>query len=193
MKKTIYILSFLFICFMLVSFFIELKNGDTNSWTKSGGRILMSALPLALLFFQRTPFSVPHIFGYYMLLVFTFILGAIFHFYDKYKWWDITLHVIGAMYVAWLALAIYRYKVLRPAGIYISRWIIFLFVLSMAALGSAIWESIEFIGDMTVTSVMQRSGNTDTISDMIAGLLGGVILGVYALFRNKPLEGKEIR
>ena len=63
----------------------------------------------------------------------------------------------------------------------------------MATIGSAIWESIEFIGDMTVTSVMQRSGNTDTMTDLIAGLLGGVILGIYALFRNKPLEGKEMR
>ncbi|PAF39554.1 hypothetical protein CHH69_07490 [Terribacillus saccharophilus] len=193
MKKTIIVLSFLFICFMVVSFVLELKNGDTNSWTKGGGRVIMSALPLGLLFLQRSPFRIPHILGFYGLLVCTFILGAIFHFYDKYKWWDVTLHVVGSMYIAWLALAIYRYKVLRPAGIYISRWIIFLFVCGMATIGSAIWESIEFIGDMTVTSVMQRSGNTDTMTDLLAGLLGGVILGIYALFRNKPLEGKEIR
>ncbi|SNZ15738.1 hypothetical protein SAMN05421503_2735 [Terribacillus aidingensis] len=192
MKKTIIVLSILFSSFMLVSFVIEIKNGDINSWTKGGGRVMMSALPLALLFLQRTPFRVAHILGYYALLVCTFILGAIFHFYDTYKWWDVTLHVVGSMYVAWLGLAIYRYKVLRPSGIEISRWIIFLFVLGIAALGSAIWECIEFIGDMTVTSVMQRSGNKDTMTDLIAGLIGGVIIGILALFRNKPLEGKRI-
>jgi hypothetical protein len=46
---------------------------------------------------------------------------------------------------------------------------------------------------MTVTSVMQRSGNADTMTDLMAGLLGGVMIGIYALFRNKPLEGKEIQ
>lgn len=60
---------------------------------------------------------------------------------------------------------------------------IFLFVLSFAVMISALWESAEFAGK--VIGALKAESNKDTMTDLIAGLTGALILASYAGLRKK--------
>jgi hypothetical protein len=110
-------------------------------------------------------------------------LGAILHFYDRFPWWDTTLHFFGSAFMAFIGVTIYTLFIPEPAEKDISRWMIFTFILSFAVTASVLWESVEFIG--TVTGIMQGDSNTDTMTDLLAGMAGGFLIAVYTGLQKK--------
>ncbi|MCH6269328.1 MULTISPECIES: membrane-spanning protein [Neobacillus] len=186
-RKVLAVLSTIFILFMAVLFIIYIMKGDSTRWQVALGGILVSALPLFLLRFKKNPFNLPIIIGYYFFLFCTLYLGSISSFYLHYKWWDSTLHFYKGVYVGIVGIALFKNMITTKARNDVSSWILFLFVLSLSVLASALWEIYEFLGDITFTHTMQRGGNKDTMLDLLFGLAGGILVAVYAKVRKQTV------
>ncbi|OCA82888.1 hypothetical protein [Pseudobacillus wudalianchiensis] len=182
-KKAILILTAIFVILIAASAFIKHSNGESFNWLDTISRILAGMLPLLLLFCKRIPFSLPLIISYYLLLFCTFFLGAIVRFYDRFSWWDTLLHFFGSVFMAFIAITLYKLFIPEPVEKKVSSWLIFIFVLSFAISSSVIWESIEFAG--TIMGFLESDSNKDTMTDLLAGMAGGIVAAVYALFRKK--------
>jgi Na+/melibiose symporter-like transporter len=185
-RKLIVVLSVVFIIFMISLVVFYLIKGDSSRWQVSLGGIFVSAIPLLLLFKKNIPFNIPLILGYYLFIFCSLFLGSISSFYLHYKWWDSTLHFYKGLYVALAGVTLYKICIPEKVRDELSKWILFLFVLSLAALASVIWEVYEFLGDLTpITHTMQRGGNTDTMLDLLCGLVGGLLVAIYSLTRKQ--------
>jgi hypothetical protein len=173
---------------MAVLFIYYLIRGDSSRWQVALGGILVSALPILLLFKKNNPFNLPIIVGYYLFIFSSVFLGSIVSFYNNFKWWDSTLHFYKGMYVAFVGITLYKLFIPEQARNGISRWFIFLFVLSLSALVSVLWEIYEFLGDQTFTQTMQRGGNTDTMYDLLYGFVGSLLIAIYFLVKKQKLS-----
>ncbi|MFP5107756.1 membrane-spanning protein [Neobacillus sp. C211] len=184
-RKVIILLSVVFILLMSALFVYYLIKGDSSRWQVALGGILVSGLPLLLIFKKKNPFNLPIIIGYYMFIFCTLFLGSIASFYLHYKWWDSTIHILKGIYVAFVGITLFKLFIPKDVRNDASRWILFLFVLSLSVLASALWEIYEFVGDQTFTHTMQRGGNKDTMYDLLCGFAGGLLVSLYAFVR-KP-------
>jgi peptidoglycan/LPS O-acetylase OafA/YrhL len=172
---------------MAALFVYYLVKGDSSRWQVAIGGILVSALPFLLLFRKNNPFNLPIIIGYYLFIFCSIFLGSIASFYLHFKWWDSTLHFFKGLYIAFVAITLYKLFIPEQARNSTSRWIIFLFVLSLAVLSSVLWEIYEFVGDQTFTHTMQRGGNTDTMYDLLCGFAGGLLVAIYSCARKQKI------
>jgi hypothetical protein len=179
-RKVILTLSVLFVLFMTGLLIYFLMKHDTSRWQVALGGIIISALPIILLFVKRNPFNIPIILGYYLFIFCSTFLGSICKFYLKHKWWDTTLHVYKGLYVGIVAIALYKLFVPENVRKDVSRSIVFLFVLSLAVTSSILWEIYEYLGDVFYTDTMQLGGNKDTMYDLLGGIGGGIVVAVYA-------------
>ncbi len=117
------------------------------------------------------------------------ILSIFQRWYITWEWIDIPLHVAGG---AWVALAFFyfqrRYALLFSA-------LPFLFALiavtGVVMLVGVMWEWLEFGFDYIFVPIhaewRAQSGLTDTMGDLLADLVGGVLVGVYFLLRKGGL------
>ena len=186
-RKVIIVLSGLFIIFMAGLLVYYLIKGDSSRWQVAIGGIVVSALPLLLLLMQNNPFNIPIILAYYLFIFCTIFLGSIASFYLHFKWWDSTIHFLKGALVGFIGIALYQRFIPHKVRKDVSRWIIFLFVLSLAVSSSVLWEIYEFIGDQTFTHTMQRGGNTDTMIDLLCGTAGGQLVAVYSIIKKSQV------
>lgn len=142
------------------------------------------AVPLLLSLFTKLEFNLPLIISYIIFLFGSQYLGSILGWYGN-GWWDTFLHLISGAILGFAGIALYERLVHREAREDISAWIIFLFTVSFAALGGVIWEIYEFSSDEFLNMTLQGGGNSDTMTDLIADTLGGLIIGGWAGIRTK--------
>ena len=181
----ILVLSLLYIALMAGLFIYFLIKHDTSRWQVAIGGVLVSALPLLLLRMKRIPFSIPIIIGYFVFIMCSTLLGSIAKFYLHFTWWDSTLHLYKGAYVGFVALTLCKICIPERVLSGVSRWLIFLFVLSLAVFASVLWEIYEFAGDLFYTDTMQRGGNKDTMYDLLAGFAGGLVIAIYGFFQRQ--------
>lgn len=185
--KIIIILSLVFIVFMTGLLIFYLIKDDSSRWMVALGGILVSALPISLLFVKNNPFNIPIIIGYYVFVFCTTFLGSIANFYVDLKWWDSTLHFYKGIFVGFVGIALYKKFIPQKSRKDISSWVTFLFVLSLAVLATVLWEVYEYVGDLTFTHTMQRGGNKDTMYDIICGIIGGLLISSYSCIKKSKL------
>ncbi|MGG1399255.1 membrane-spanning protein [Bacillus salipaludis] len=186
-RKIILCLSIAFMTFMTTLFVFYFIKDDTSKWQVALGGTIVSALPLLLLRLKNNPFNIPQILGYFLFLFCSTYLGSIALFYLHHKWWDSTLHFYKGAYVGVIAITLFKILVPSQNREDVSRWVLFLFVLSLGASASVFWEIYEFLGDLTFTHTMQRGGNTDTMYDLLCGLAGGLLIALYSLVRKQQV------
>ncbi|CAH0344661.1 membrane-spanning protein [Bacillus sp. CECT 9360] len=179
-RKVILTLASVFILFMAALFIYYLVKGDSSRWQVALGGVFVSALPIALLFIKKNPFNIPIIIGYYVAIFCTTFLGSIAKFYLNHKWWDTTIHFYKGGLVGFIAIALYKHFIPGRVRADISKWLLYLFVLSLSIVSSVLWEIYEFVGDLWFTHTMQLGGNKDTMYDLIAGMAGGLLIAIYA-------------
>ncbi|MCM3791060.1 membrane-spanning protein [Domibacillus indicus] len=182
-KKVILFLSITFAVLVTVVVIRDMLNGNFSTWPAGLGMIFCSALPIFLLFLKKHPFNLPLIISYYLFLFFTLFLGAVLKFYDRFLWWDTMLHFFGGSFSGFIGTAIYKFLLPKRLQRGVSRWMIFLFALSFSVTISVLWESAEFAG--AVIGFLQGESNKDTMTDMLAGLTGALIIARYAGLRKK--------
>ncbi|WP_462411840.1 membrane-spanning protein [Neobacillus sp. Marseille-QA0830] len=184
-RKIIIFFSVAFILFMAGLFIVYLMRHDSSRWQVALGGIFASALPLFLLKVKNNPFNIPILISYYVFLCCSLYLGSISSFYLHYKWWDSTLHFFKAFYVGVIGITLFKLLIPATARSGVGKSAIFLFVLSLGVLSSALWEIYEFLGDLTFTHTMQRGGNKDTMYDLLCGLGGSLVIAFYTLYRKQ--------
>ncbi|MCM3544508.1 membrane-spanning protein [Priestia megaterium] len=186
-SKIILILSISFIVFMIFLLFFYLIKGDSSRWQVALGGVVVSVLPIFLLFTKVNPFPISLIVGYYIFLFSSLFLGSIEDFYNRFKWWDAVLHFYKGIFMGFVGISLYKLFIATRIQARISKWIIFLFVLSISVNATVLWEVYEFLGDLTFTHTMQSGGNTDTMYDIILGMISGLLTAIYSMKRREKL------
>jgi len=117
----------------------------------------------------------------------TLFLGQIRNFYTTYAWWDAVLHWFSSVcltLIGFILLSIFfKNRRLQATPFFTA-----VLALSFALAGAVLWEIYEFILDefFAPQEVMQPS-NIDTMVDLIAALIGGLMVcfGGYRYFKYK--------
>lgn len=117
------------------------------------------------------------------LVLFIFIslyLGTLDGFY-KFTWWDTMLHFVSGIILGFFSVDILKNLIKDQTFLNkASKKFIFIYTLSFVALGCVLWEIYEFAIDSLFALDMQGSvitGVTDTMIDLMAGILGGILTG----------------
>lgn len=112
-----------------------------------------------------------------VVIAILYVLGFIFRWNYSIWWYDWLLHLLGGMWVAFVAKKFFRGPMGRigRAGP--------LFLVALVALVGVTWEIYEFTLDELFFKEAARwraqAGNTDTMTDLIIDLTGGVVVAFW--------------
>lgn len=136
----------------------------------------------------RIRFPMAFLAGISLFVFGTLFLGEVLDFYNRFWWWDILLHgtsavgfgILGFLFVFFLFEGD-RYA----APPWALALIAFVFALSIGTL----WEIFEFGMDEIFGLNMQKSGLTDTMTDLIVDALGALTGALSGFFW---LKGRQV-
>ena len=168
---------------------------NTN-WTTvfvASQAIAISFIPHALKYFFKI--DTPRVFqlGIVSFMFATLILGETARFYKMFWWWDTLLHVtagIGLTIIAFVTLALFFDKsTLKSTPLFTT-----MLALSVTIFFAVLWEIYEFFIDLyfNPTNPLQPS-NRDTMIDLIVGLLGAAVVGIFGYRFLKWQEGGVVK
>ncbi|CAH2714267.1 hypothetical protein BACCIP111895_01428 [Neobacillus rhizosphaerae] len=189
-RKLVIILSALYVIFMAILMVYYRQNGESFKSTVAIGGVVCGAIPLLLALFTKLQFNLPIVISYLIFLIGSQYLGSILGWYGL-GWWDTFMHLVSGAILAFTGIALYERMIHRNAGDEISPWFVFWFTLSFAALGGVLWEIYEFTCDQFFGMTLQGGGNKDTMTDLVAGTVGGLIIAVWSGVRTKKKIKKE--
>jgi uncharacterized membrane protein YjdF len=115
-----------------------------------------------------------------IFLVLTLFFGSINDFYEKYTWWDAVLHGASGLVLTPWAFVIMRSLNKRGNEVSVSPVFISFFASCFSVALAALWEMYEFGYDIFLNGKMTESGLPDTLGDMIANLIGTLMVAIYA-------------
>ncbi|NIP73357.1 MAG: hypothetical protein GWO16_10155 [Gammaproteobacteria bacterium] len=108
-----------------------------------------------------------------LFLYAAFGLGEVREFYRRFWWWDLMLHSISALVMGLIGFLLiyvfYSARRVHMAPVFVAL-ISFGFALTLGTL----WEIAEFVLDWAFGFTMQKSGLTDTMTDLMVNALGGL-------------------
>lgn len=108
------------------------------------------------------------------------LVGEAFDLYHKSKSFDFWLHLLGAFAFALLIYSVINNAFKPPA---LPRLYVAIYVTALGTALGALFEILEFIGDITGKSPLpSQHGLRDTDTDLIANTIGAVLAGVCSLF-----------
>ncbi len=110
-----------------------------------------------------------------------YVLGEYENFYTKVSWWDLFLHS-GNSIILGLIGFVFAYALLFTSRINAKPFFISLFSVSFAVTIGVLWEIFEFIMDQLFGFNMQKSGLVDTMTDLMADILGALIVSIFGFF-----------
>ena len=128
---------------------------------------------------------------YYLTIAFVFFaspVGSILNFYRTFGPYDKIVHFFSGVLIAAFGYMII-WKMINKNKVEEKEYgkfigISSLFAMLAAGAGAGLWEIMEFTMDILASGTMQR-GMVDTITDMIAGDLGGICYGLVMLYIGK--------
>jgi hypothetical protein len=126
-----------------------------------------------------------------------FFLGEMNDFYHRYWWWDIMLHTVSGIVLAYIGFII-LYVLNGNNKIKANPFWLASFAFCFAMAMAGIWEIFEFAMDELWGWDMQRraTGVIDTMWDLIVATIGGLIISIIGYFylkkQNKSLFGKML-
>lgn len=99
---------------------------------------------------------------------------------------DSLMHVLGGIAVAWMTLALLQNDIQRLSALKQ-----LLIIVSVTALVGVFWECAEYISGFTKNSYpllyhyFHGGGLADTLLDLVADLVGGTFLALWALWKEQ--------
>ena len=127
------------------------------------------------------------------------LLGGVFHFYDRFWWWDDMLHCMSGVLLVLVGVTITQAAAGRRA---LPAWFVVLFAFCLALAVGVLWEFVEFSSDFFFHTALQQwdmppqaivmgasyqgMGLRDTMSDLINAAIGATVTAIiiYALRRS---------
>ena len=189
-RKLVILLSLIYVLFMAALAVYYFTHNVSFKGTVAIGGIICGAVPLLLALFTKLQFNLPIVISYLVFLVGSQYFGSILGWYGL-GWWDTFMHLVSGAILAFSGIALYERLIHRNAGDEISPWFVFLFTLSFAALGGVLWEVYEFSSDQFFDMTLQGGGNKDTMTDLIADTIGGLVIAVVAGIKTRAKLKKK--
>ncbi|MBU1036939.1 hypothetical protein KKF32_02800 [Patescibacteria group bacterium] len=122
-------------------------------------------------------------------IFFTLFLGEINHYYYKFWWWDVFLHIEAGFLCGILGfIFIYSINNRYKGRLYMNPSFVALFAFTFSlAVGGVLWEILEFILDSLFNLGMQENSLTDTMGDLITDTIGALLVAIvgYLWMRKK--------
>jgi hypothetical protein len=142
--------------------------------------IVVIILPFAIYIFERIikkiiPDDIK--LSYLAFVLLSAVLGAIANLYGNLYFYDKIVHFLSGVVIA---LAFFIGLKFFDENIRYKKWIIILGTTIFNAGVAAFWEICEFYFDMVFNKHVQR-GLTDTMTDMIAAIIGCIILSLILI------------
>jgi hypothetical protein len=181
-RKPILIGSLVYVGLMVAALIYLLLIGNMYRATVAVGGIVCGLIPLLMEFFSRWKLNQGLIFSYLVFIFGAQFLGTILDWYGIH-WWDTFMHLISGGILAFVALDLYERAVYKNAGKDSDPWFVFLFAFAIPGIGGVLWEIYEFITDNIFGTTLQGVGVTDTMTDLISDVTGGLIIAIYAALR----------
>ncbi len=156
-------------------------------WSKPLSYIATIVLPYVPNLFKlaKIEFSVPLILAYEIFLIIAMVLGIDLNWYSEVlvaanndSYYDKIVHFASGALVAVVGQELFARHEHQDAKRQSPRWFQVLFLLGIVAIVALGWECYEFLYDEICGGHMQelvKSGVADTMWDMIASLIGGII------------------
>jgi hypothetical protein len=114
-------------------------------------------------------------------------LGTIMDFYDTIYYYDKTSHFLSGALLAVIGILIFYWiNPQQRVRLTVRPGFISLFCIGFTMTGKVIWEFYEYTGDRILGSNMQRwqrgaiQGLTDTMLDLVVGMVGSLIVSILA-------------
>jgi hypothetical protein len=186
-------LTSIFIILLGISIIVEVFSSYQN---KIGNTLFALAILLSSwIALQKSRFKLPKAI-YNLIVIFIFLamfLGKVCGFYKRFYYWDKFLHLASGMILACIGYLIFykftrkidRKKLSPLLGVLFSLF----FSISMAG----VWEIYEFTTDQIFGLDSQKYSLIDTMGDIIAGTIGGIIITSRIYFYQKDNELKFMR
>ena len=156
--------------------------------------LLLSFAPAIIEHRLRVPLPVELTLITCIFLYASFALGEVRDFYEKIWWWDLALHGISALTVGIIGfLSIYVFYMTRRIRV-AAGWIATI-TFALAVSVGTIWEIFEFAMDWYFGFNMQKSGLTDTMTDLIINGAGAAIaaaIGYFYVYDQDSLLGRRL-
>ncbi len=166
-------LEFGFVLFMgiiLVTSVIEEAWFDASV---AGAGMVSGLIPFLLEKAFKTEFDAKMKVAYILFLFASQYLGSIVGLYSN-GWWDTFLHVLSGVFLAFLGYDFFS-RLDDDIRLEMPKRFVFVYIVVFSMAGAALWEMYEFKSDLVLNTTMQGNGNDDTMVDIVAGSLGGII------------------
>lgn len=174
--------------FLILAIIVEIFNKRWEVLFLTSLALFLTFLPAIIK--KRYKLSLPIEFN--LLFIFfifsSLFLGEVRRFYDKIWWWDIFLHSISGIILGLIGFMIvytfYHEQKFKSSPIFVS---LFAFCFSLSI--GTIWEFFEFFMDIAFGLNMQKSGLTDTMTDLFVDAIGGLIVSILGYYYTKYNKG----
>ncbi len=110
-------------------------------------------------------------------------MGAVFRFYDRFRWWDTALHFLGGIFMVLVGVTVFTSISAKQTNEKNVKWLLFIFVFSFSITFSVFWEILEFAG--ALLKVMEEDSGRDIMIDLIVGTIGACFAAFYAVVKKK--------
>lgn len=153
--------------------------------------IVSGLIPFILEKVFKTEFDAKMKVAYILFLFASQYLGSIVGLYSN-GWWDTFLHVLSGVFIAFLGYDFFS-RLDDDIRLEMPKRFVFVYIVVFAMAGAALWEMYEFTSDLVLNTTMQGNGNDDTMVDIVAGSLGGIIaaLLVTEIHRKEQHEKRK--
>jgi hypothetical protein len=160
-----------------------------QDWLQAFLVLGIMAVTLAPVVFRRgLPVEIPsEIQIVAVLFIFaTLYLGEVRDYYERFWWWDVTLHTTSGLLLGMLGfMFVYVLNEDAHVDLHMRPSFVALFAFFFAVGIGAVWEIFEFAMDRYLGTNMQPatpgdpSGLTDTIQDLIVDTVGAAIVSLF--------------
>lgn len=185
------ILEFGFVLFMAIILVTSIIEELWFDASVAGAGIISGLIPFIIEKTFKTELDGKMKVAYILFLFASQYLGSIVGLYGN-GWWDTFLHLLSGIFLAFLGFDFFS-RLDEDIRTEIPKRFLFVYIVVFSMAGAALWEMYEFTSDVVLNTTMQGNGNNDTMVDIIAGSLGGVLAAFFVVTLHQREKSKQQR
>lgn len=185
------ILEFGFVLFMAIILVTSIIEESWFDASVAGAGIISGLIPFFIEKTFKTELDGKMKVAYILFLFASQYLGSIVGLYGN-GWWDTFLHLLSGIFLAFLGFDFFS-RLDEDIRTEIPKRFLFVYIVVFSMAGAALWEMYEFTSDVVLNTTMQGNGNNDTMVDIIAGSLGGVLAAFFVVTLHQREKSKQQR
>lgn len=183
------ILEFGFVLFMAIILITSIIEESWFDASVAGAGIISGLIPFFIEKTFKTELDGKMKVAYILFLFASQYLGSIVGLYGN-GWWDTFLHLLSGIFLAFLGFDFFS-RLDDDIRTEIPKRFLFVYIVVFSMAGAALWEMYEFTSDLLLNTTMQGNGNDDTMVDLVAGSLGGIIAALLVTEIHRKEQHKK--